>query len=471
MKLKEIVGNIVDIAKVHPNINSTWVGDVYELNHYNDVDYCAFVITQQQHNINNEEGYVTYNFNLFYVDRLTSDESNRLDVQSAGVSFLMSMVDKIEELQVVVDDYTITTFNERFNDVCAGAYLNIAIRVNGIDCDGEGIEIITPDKLKEITISENGTYEGLFKKVTVDVEGGKEPVLEPLRVTEDGIYTPQEGVDGFDVVNVKHQFEPRLIPDNLREFYQSEKGWNGVYLGEKLFSDSPVQITENGTTQGYFQDADGKWKVAKNINVDVQPKLTTFTYNRGDSQKEFIFDPEDYEGYDGWDKIELNMPLLKTKFTQNGTYLWKNSDKDAHRLYWGYGDITVDVPEPVLNPIEIFQNGEYVPIEGADGFNKVIVDIPEPNLIAISKEYDENGNYTIDVPANYDGISSVEVAVNVNPELEELQVTENGEYYPEKYGYSSVNVNVPSVTTQELTQAEYDALEVKDNNIIYLIKE
>lgn len=48
----------------------------------------------------------------------------------------------------------------------------------------------------------------------------------------------------------------------------------------------------------------------------------------------------------------------------------------------------------------------------------------------------------------------------------------NGTYVSEeKIGFNKINVNVPTVKYVEMTQAQYDALTVKDNNTIYLITE
>ena len=62
-----------------------------------------------------------------------------------------------------------------------------------------------------------------------------------------------------------------------------------------------------------------------------------------------------------------------------------------------------------------------------------------------------------------DGVASVPLA--------STGFTQNGVYVPSAGGWNSVTVNVPSVTTQSLTQQEYDALPTKDPMVIYLITE
>ena len=48
--------------------------------------------------------------------------------------------------------------------------------------------------------------------------------------------------------------------------------------------------------------------------------------------------------------------------------------------------------------------------------------------------------------------------------------TANGTYTAEnKIGYNEIIVNVPSMTYVEMTQAQYDALEAKENNTFYII--
>lgn len=256
MKYRELLNNITEVAKKHPNINSTFIGDVYELNHRNDVDYCAFVITQGTHRVNSDEDYIDYTLNLFYVDRLTADESNRTQIHSSGIDFMNSLLRAVEKLGVVVVEHTENVFNERFNDVCAGVYATVVLRVDIDEC-GQTIEIITPDELKTIRIDHNGIYDGMFKRVEVDVQGGKEPVLETLNVKDNGTYRPKTGVDGFDIVEVN-------VP-------------------QKTFNKTSVtkEYTENGqyriaTPDGY----DGISDVNLTVNV---PEKTTFNFNQLDN--------------------------------------------------------------------------------------------------------------------------------------------------------------------------------------------
>ena len=252
MKYRELLNNITEVAKKHPNIKSTFIGDVYELNHRNDVDYCAFVITQGTHRVNSDDETIDYTLNLFYVDRLTADESNRTQIHSSGIDFMNSLLRAVEKLGVTVVEHTENVFNERFNDVCAGVYATVVFRCEIDEC-GQTIEIITPDELKTIRIDHNGIYEGMFKRVEVDVPQ-RDVKLESLSVTDNGTYTPESGVDGYDSVEVNvpkehHNVVSKSITANGVYNSEGDDVWNSVEVNvpERQPVLESLSVTDNGT--------------------------------------------------------------------------------------------------------------------------------------------------------------------------------------------------------------------------------
>ena len=169
--LKAVVNRIEKaVRNVDKTIGNFFYGDIYNINHIQEIKYPAVVITNSTHNATSD--YITYYFNIFYVDRLTADKKNKLDVQSAATMTLKNTMQLIDENYLVNDNYELHTFEEKFNDVCAGAYINVGIRCPLELCDVEPIEEII--YLDKITLTQNGTVTAPFgrayKEVTVNVQ-------------------------------------------------------------------------------------------------------------------------------------------------------------------------------------------------------------------------------------------------------------------------------------------------------------
>ena len=125
-------------------------------------------------------------------------------------------------------------------------------------------------------------------------------------------------------------------------------------------------------------------------------------------------------------------------------------DKDGKLLPFTHG-----TGNPVIEPLNVTQNGVYTTPVGVNGFSPVSVNVPDLPPVLQSKEATQNGEYTPD--SGYDGLSKVTVNVP-DPVLEPLNVTVNGNYTPGtgKDGFNSVTVAVPApeINLQEKTITE-----------------
>ena len=129
MTLLETINLLNWIAKNQPNVNGiVESGDIFDLNkdEYQQ-KYSAFCVTQNTHNVGEE--FTTYSFTLFYVDRLTLDKSNKLEIQSTAVQFfgnlIKTIMQKFDRLNWTNGD--VTTFTEKFSAECAGGYMTCSI--------------------------------------------------------------------------------------------------------------------------------------------------------------------------------------------------------------------------------------------------------------------------------------------------------------------------------------------------------
>lgn len=133
MTLLEIINIFNTVATRQPNINCVLLtGDVYDLNTDNQTQrFAAFCIQQGEHY--REGDFMNFKLQLFYVDRLTDDRTNRLYVQSTAINVLNNIISAVEDLNNGVLGIEATTnfdtFTQRFEAECAGAYATVTIKV------------------------------------------------------------------------------------------------------------------------------------------------------------------------------------------------------------------------------------------------------------------------------------------------------------------------------------------------------
>lgn len=124
MTLAGVVSILERVAGMQPAVRMCVRNDVFRLNAFPDARYGAFAWLQGQHQRVGD--LQRYSFTLFYVDRLTEDKGNEIEVQSTAIEVLTNVIKRLEDFGVYTSTApTFTAFNQRFADECAGAFCSV----------------------------------------------------------------------------------------------------------------------------------------------------------------------------------------------------------------------------------------------------------------------------------------------------------------------------------------------------------
>lgn len=130
MTLSDTVRLIELVAGNQPAVRSIVRNDIFRLNSLPDAKYAVFGWTQGQHATSIDANLYTFRFTFFYIDRLTADQGNQVEIQSVGIQVLENVLRTLDERGVFTfGDWQFTTFNQRFSDECAGVFCSVALQV------------------------------------------------------------------------------------------------------------------------------------------------------------------------------------------------------------------------------------------------------------------------------------------------------------------------------------------------------
>ena len=238
-------------------------------------------------------------------------------------------------------------------------------------------------------------------------------------------------------------------PEQVGSFEVTEWGSAETFYPDPGYVFSEVEITNNTRVKSYTSTVASngrlRWSASEgealvnsiDINIDVS----------GGGQK-----PEE---------------SLIQAITVNGSYHY---DPTPGSVFSG-ADITVDVhPSNTLSRTYTTNGTKTITGE----FNGGTVNINVHPSASLSETYTTNGTYNIS--GEYNG-GTVTVAVSGGPKPEESliqTISGNGSYHYDPtpgsvFSGADITVAVQTTTTVTMTQAQYDALSVKDPNTIYLI--
>lgn len=128
MNFIQIMKKLEAYSSSLPYVNEVNLGDIYEyLNGNPDVKYASVNI-----DINNSvrnDGLSSYSVYLYYVDRLTEDKSNWMEVKTTAEQVLNSIINYAAKIGDVNDGWTINYFEQQFADYCAGGYVQFNLEV------------------------------------------------------------------------------------------------------------------------------------------------------------------------------------------------------------------------------------------------------------------------------------------------------------------------------------------------------
>ena len=418
MNLYDVLNKLSNIASNHKLISSYHNGDVYRIMNSADNTYPVVVFTVDS--LQNYQDYSTLNAYMYFIDRLTDDEDNKINIQTNGINVINDIINKLCEINEISVQTPLqyTFFTEKFGDLCCGVYANVSIQFNNYSNCCENFNINTLD------ISENGEY--ILDNIDV-VNVNVQPELQNKTVeyTENGEYSVTNDEEFYGLKEVKINVSiPNVstavtITENGTTTLIPDSGYYNqvdidVQVPEPTLESKTVDITANGTMNITPDSAFGLSNVT--VNTNVQPALQEKEVPIGINERIEITPDTEYYGLSKVTVQSPDVPLQNKTLnvTEDGsTRLMPDEGYYALHIV----DVNVNVPNPELESkyVRITENGlTIIEPDSAYGLSKVSVSTNvKPKLQNKSVTITENGSTTITKDNGFDGLGNVTVITDV----------------------------------------------------------
>jgi hypothetical protein len=134
MTLNQVVAQITEIGNRHKQINFVYFGDVWERLSNGEVTYPAMFFTLTSAQLLAKQ--IQYNFSIYVMDRMLSEETNETDVLSDTTLIgedIMALMRNNTYQWIIGDNAPITFYTESDPDYLAGIKIDLTLTLPSIN--------------------------------------------------------------------------------------------------------------------------------------------------------------------------------------------------------------------------------------------------------------------------------------------------------------------------------------------------
>lgn len=331
MTLYQIIDTLKKIALTQPNIRTATDGDVFDaMNSNPSIKYGVFHVTQTTHT--EDEQFDNFGLNLFVIDRLEDDDSNRVSVQSTAKQLLSNIIGTFcETFDAEHNNITYQIFTQRFKDLTAGVWATVTFQV-----------------LKDYSCAE-AYGDGVWRPEISIINN------QDISITKNGIYEPSEGFTGFGRVEVSLPYPVILKSGSIAlkagdvGTYKPEAPYDAVTEVEYEVApnqDKSIYVKDNGI---YTVTHDDEYSGLQEVTVEVAIPLQTNSIEINDNGTYTVFPDNDHLAMTEVE-VNVNLPIEGIKdvtYTSSGMYQIR---PEAGVALEG---VNVNVMAGKVNPLEV----------------------------------------------------------------------------------------------------------------------